>query len=347
LKTFPRLSIVLGIAVVAISGCTTSQLGVTPNINFRPVNGKLFAAVGTANIDGEAALNVVATFRGPNGLSAVPISNATIAGPAGFGGPAGSLDPGAGLAVVPLGSAANNFTLQNALFGQSTNLAAIDLYGAGPPSDSAPNSAPNLYPAQPQFADVSAGSAAAFAVCPGPPVPLYGGPPAYPVAQQNFGYPEGFYIVASGLPPTGNYTVTLSYAQNGKVTNTSVAAPLGAASVLPTMAAPTYVSDGAGGGSGTVSVPAGVTEVLVNVIETNGGGCSPGAKYATALIKASGPQPYTIPGGTLDVGSSLAVQAVGFDYDAFGLGPPSNFKQDPGLPAQADLTISAETAATE
>lgn len=342
-----RTSITAVVTAAALAGCTTNQLGVTPNAVFQPANGKLFVAVGTANIDGEADLNIVATFRQPNGLSAIPISSGTISGPAGFAGPGGSADPGAGLTTVPFGSRANNFVLQSGLTGgQTTNLAGIDLYGVGPVGTSQQNVPANLYPAQPQFDDVSAGSASAFSLC-GTPVPIYGGKPAYPGQQQSNGppgYPEGFYLMASGSPPVGAYTVTLSYSQNGKTTNVPATATLASNALLPTMAAPTYATDGAGGGSGTVNIPGGVTEVLVNIADN---GCFPAASYATVEVKGSGSQPYTIPPGTFATGDSLIVQAIGFDYNAYELGPPSDMTQNPGLPAHADVTVSGETGATE
>ena len=334
------------VAAAALTGCTTGQLSMVPNTTFTPANGKLFVAVGTANIDGEADLNVVATFRSPNGLSAIPISSATIAGPAGFIGPSGSGDPGADLTTVPLGSALNNFVLQSGLTGgQTTNLAGIDSYGVGPVGTSQQNVPENLYPAQPQFGDVSAGSQAAFGVC-GSEIPIYGGAPAYPGQLQPNGppgFPEGFYLVASGAPPAGTYNLVLSYSQNGTTTNVPGSVSLSSTALLPTLAAPTYTSDGNGGGSGTVNVPAGVTEVLVNVLQADPNhGCFPGDVYASVEVKGSGSQPYTIPSGTFATGSSIVVQAIGFDYNAVELGPPQDMSQNPGLPAQADVTVSPE-----
>lgn len=337
-------------AMISLAGCSTNQLGVTPNITFNPAQGQLFATVGTANIDGQAGLNLVATFRSPNGLTAAPISNATISGPAGFAGLAGSADPGAGAATVPLGSQQNNFTLQSCLLGCSTLLAGIDMYGVGPPGNSASNSAPNSYPAQPQFGD--GGGAPELTVCGNTEVPFYGGPPAYPVAGQNLGYPEGFYMLDLGVaPPTGAYNVALSFSQNGSVSNVNGAANLASGVLLPTMALPTYVSDGAGGGSGTVTVPAGVTEVLVNILDAGSAGgspsCFPAAAYFTVLVKGAGVQNYVLPAGSIPTGENVVVQAIGFDYNAFELGPPTDMQQNPGLPTHADLTISGEILVTE
>jgi hypothetical protein len=353
------LKAVVSAAVISLAGCSTNQLGVTPNIQFTPAQGQLFATVGTANIDGQAGLNVVATFRSPNGLTAVPISNATISGPAGFAGLAGSNDPGAGATTIPIGSAQNSFSLQSCLLGCNTHLAGIDMYGVGPPGNSANNSAPNTYPAQPQFGDN--GTDPAVDACaprgapPAPPggeIPFYGGPPAYPNGGQNLGFPEGFYMMDLGVaPPTGAYNVTLTYSQNGNTTNVPATANLASGALLPVIGAPTYVSDGAGGGSGTVTVPAGVTEVLVNILDAGSAGgapaCFPAAGYFTVLIKGAGAQNFTLPAGSIAAGENVVVQAIGFDYNAFELGPPTNLQQNPGLPAQADLTISGENVVTE
>jgi hypothetical protein len=339
-------------AVILLAGCSTNQLGVTPNIQFNPAQGQLFATVGTANIDGQAGLNLVATFRSPNGLSAVPISNATISGPAGFAGPGGSADPGnSGATTIPIGSQQNSFSLQSCLLGCNTHLAGIDMYGVGPPGNSAPNSAPNTYPAQPQFGD--AGGAPELTACGSTEIPFYGGPPAYPSPGQNVGFPEGFYMMDLGVaPPTGAYNVALSYAQNGGTTNVPVTANLGSSVLLPVIAAPTYASDGAGGGSGTVTVPAGVTEVMVNILDAGSStagppACFPATAYFTVLVKGAGVQNYTLPAASIPVGENVVVQAIGFDYNAFELGPPTDMLQNPGLPAQADLTISGETLVTE
>jgi hypothetical protein len=99
-------------------------------------------------------------------------------------------------------------------------------------------------------------------------------------------------------------------------------------------------------------VPAGVTEVLVNILDAgsaSAGGpvCFPASGYFTVLIKGAGAQNYTLPGGSIVLGENVVVQAIGFDYNAFELGPPTNLQQNPGLPAQADLTISGERVVTE
>src|SRR6202011_2182250 len=203
LKHFVRL-IVAGVALT-LGACTTGQLNVTPPLHFTPVSAVLQMSVGTVNFNGNPGLNVLATDRAPSGFTAIPDNTATLTGPGGFAGPAGSADPGSGSASVALGSAVNAFPLASG----STIFAAADGYGLGPPGSS--SSAVSAFPAQPQFGDTVpiGGTFSAQRA-------LYGNPPAYPAASGSAGYPEGFYLVAlTAPPPTGTYTLTVSFSQNG------------------------------------------------------------------------------------------------------------------------------------
>src|ERR1700730_11328128 len=186
-----------------LGACTTGQLNVTPPLHFTPVSAVLQMSVGTVNFAGGAVgLNVFETDRAPSGYTAIPDNTATLTGPGGFAGPAGSADPGSGGASVPLGSALNAFPLASG----STVFAAADGYGMGPPGSS--SNAVSAFPAQPQFRDAVAGAATAFSAARA----LYGGPPAYPAPTKTNGYPEGFYLIAlAGAPPTGVYTLTVSF----------------------------------------------------------------------------------------------------------------------------------------
>jgi hypothetical protein len=360
-----------------LCACSTGAASTTPPITSStasPSNSKLMFAVGTVNFAGVGmGINVLETFRGTNGYSAVPINTATLSGPAGFSGPAGSLDPGAGAPVVPLGSILNSFIIGNA--GNGTILASADGFGMGPPSSA--TSGLNFYPAQPQFADATPGGQAFFPAPPTAPgqqprpsgaLPIYGGQPAYPAAPLvssaldsqlliPSGWPEGFYVVAlDATPPSGTYTLNVGYTQNSVASSTTATATLNNATVLPPFG---IVVTSTGNGGATVTLPflpPGITEVVANVIDTNvppatGATCYAGAGVATVVFKATGTQ--TIPsnlgqGGspTFCSGDFLAAYGYGFDYDDVGLGPPSNTKQAPALPAQADVSITA-TSATE
>jgi len=99
-----------------------------------------------------------------------------------------------------------------------------------------------------------------------------------------------------------------------------------------------------GGGTVTVAVPAGVTEVLVNFRDATSGA------YATKFLPnpgaAAGTLTATIPAGTFASGDSLRVQAIGFDYADYELGPPNNTSQTPPMPASADMTVSTTVSTT-
>lgn len=365
------------LVAAALCACSTGASSTTPPITSStasPSNSKLMFAVGTVNFAGAGiGINVLETFRGANGYSAVPINTATLSGPAGFAGPAGSFDPGAGAAIIPLGSILNSFVIGNA--GGGSILASADGFGMGPPSSS--NSGLNFYPAQPQFADVTPGGQAFFPAPPAQPgapprpsgaLPIYGGQPAYPAAPLvpsalssqlliPSGWPEGFYIVAlDATPPSGTYSLNVAYTQNGTTLASGATATLNNATVLPPFGI-VVTSTGNGGAAVTLPfLPPGITEVVVNVIDTNvppatGATCYTGAGVATVVFKATGTQ--TIPGTlgqggapTFCAGDLLAAYGYGFDYDDVGLGPPSNTKQAPVLPAQADVSITA-TSTTE
>ena len=335
--------VVAGVAL-ALSACTTGQLNVTPPLQFTPVSAVLQMSVGTVNFAGAAVgLNVFETDRAPSGFTAIPVNTATLTGPGGFAGTAGSADPGSGSASVPLGSALNAFPLASG----STIFASADGYGMGPPGSS--SSAKSPFPVQPQFFDGVPGASTAFSG----PRSLYGSPPAYPAASGSAGYPEGFYLLAlSSAPPTGVYTLTVNYTQNGNPYGQTASATLSSNATLATLPSPSYVSSAAGGGSGTITVPAGVTEVLINFSDRCPAappfpaGCAAANAIrarATALIHGAGLQGYVIPNSAgFATGDRIRVQAFGFDYNAFELGPPTNLSQTPPMPAQADVTVAAQ-----
>jgi hypothetical protein len=333
-----RIGLVLVTLAVGLGSCTTGQLNVTPPLTFSPTNAALQMSVGTVNFAGSAAgLNVLETDRSPSGFTAIPVNTVVLTGPSGFAGPAGSADPGSGAAAVPLGSHNDSFPVASF----TTNLAAADGFGIGPPGSSSSSISP--FPVQPQFLDAVSGAVASFPA----QLPIYGGQPAYPPPSGPIGYPEGFYLLAlSSPPPTGTYTLTVSYSQNGNSGSQTATATLASNALLPTIAAPSYTSDGKGGGSGSVTIPAGITETFVQITATNSRGAVLGS--ATVVLKATGAQAFSIPDSVgLPAGATLVVQAFGFDYDDFGLGPPGNLAQKPALPAQADVSVSAALVTTE
>lgn len=359
-----------------LAACTTGQTNTTPPITpGNPgggpgPNGTLVfqMSVGTINFGGFASgLNVLETFRGSNGYTALPITQATLRGPAGFRGPAKSKDPGSGKTVIPIGSVANQFVVGTGISPPSTIFAAADGWGIGPPSCSCGGI--NFYPMQPQFDDVTV----AGTLVP-QPEPFYGGPPAYPPATLvasslsqlvsiPSGWAEGFYLIGlHAPPPVGTYTLDATYQQNGAYGTKRTTATLHSARLLPSVfGQPVVNSDNHGGLIVDMTLPRGVKQAIVNVIDANvppsppqpgGLPCPTGLGFATLVFDASGKQ--RIPddlgnygaGGapTFCKGDLLNIQVLGFDYDDVGLGPPFNSQQRPHLPVQADVTYSAEIA---
>ena len=120
--------------------------------------------------------------------------------------------------------------------------------------------------------------------------------------------------------------------------------------------------DGNGGGSGTVTVPSGVTETLVYVadVQIAPSGVASTRYYTVGPMTGTGTLSYTLPdalgpcngnncqsgsGATPTLGSSdlVFVSAVGYDYPAFESDPPGNTQQKPVIAngsGQADITMS-------
>jgi hypothetical protein len=359
-----RLRLAFLTATVLATGCTTGQANTTPTISSGGGGGQngnyvLQLSVGTANFSGAAVgLNVLETFRDASGFTAVPITSTVLLTPSSLRGVAASKDPGAhAVGRFPLGSVGNTFLIGGA--GAQTEIAGADGFGLGPPSCSCPGV--NLYPMQPQFAD-NPKLAVAFPGHSGEP--FYGGPPAYPPtvlaasSQSSLvsipsSWPEGFYMMGFSHVPSGKYTLQASYSQSGRSTTVSARAKLNAAHVLPEMQFPLLTPHKDGSIDVQLSLPRGVKQALVYVIDANvppspGATCITGLGFATVLFNHSGTQKISANLGNYGQGGAqtfcngdlIEGQAFGFDYDDFDLGPPMNVEQRPALPAQADMTIS-------
>ena len=114
-----------------------------------------------------------------------------------------------------------------------------------------------------------------------------------------------------------------------------------AVTTLPAYPAATYVSAGNGGGTFTVSPPAGVTESLIIILSGTSEVASVETKSTTAVL----------PAGTLTVGTAYTDYVVGADYPLVENGPPANTSQKPTLTTNAngtaDLTVSGTAGFTE
>ncbi len=352
-------SLVAGaVAAGLLCGCTTGQSSTTPPVNFTSSNPVLQLSVGTINFSQIAVgLNVLETFRGNNGFTAIPVNTATLTGPAGFVGTPGSADPGSGQPQIPIGvtSARNVFSIGPAL---TTMLDAADGFGIGPPLSS--TTAQNPYPEQPQFLDGVGKLNPYFAEAFPQTQPIYGGPPAYPLpttlssANGDFlnvwsGWSEGFYMLALLQPaPSGTYALQVRYQQNGVNGSKTATATLNGRILLPPIPPPQIAAQGTGANLFVIITP-GIVSALVNVLDVNSlmppsptQTCVAGVSFATLAVKHTGN--YTIAGTlgpngspTFCPGDELVAQVYGFDYDDMPLGPPGNVSQRPALPKQADV----------
>ncbi len=170
-----------------------------------------------------------------------------------------------------------------------------------------------------------------------------GFPPAYsPASQSAAGYATGF-ILTGALPTAGaTYGIKTIVMTNGQNQPYAAQATLPATlTVLGNEAAPSYASGGAtGGGTFTVTVPAGVTETLVVVF--NGS-----TEVASAETKGTS---ATLPANTLTPGTSYSAYAIGADYPLVEAGPPANTSMTPkltGAGGTSDLTASGVTGFTQ
>jgi len=164
----------------------------------------------------------------------------------------------------------------------------------------------------------------------------FGGPPAFDPNKDNMGLrdglsnlgsgvlgiPEGFTMFENVAVSAGTYTMSLVVPTgfNGPTPTSATVtatAKMASTATLPTLAAPTLTTDGAGGG--TVTLPAadfsgGITEVYVQIIDTGDGaatncqgplGADGGAGPVYYTLVAKAPGTYTLPdtdGPNLDVG---------------------------------------------
>jgi hypothetical protein len=384
------LSRALSLAVLPLlAACSTTAT--IPNTTQASLSAnKLQFAVGTANIgqDGAIGVNFVTTLRQPNGLSGVLADSPTITGPGAFRvpGASGGAYPGVGpnpdantnhigsSPQVPL----TNKGLVNSTLGTFTGVFS---YGFGPFNSDQSTTSGAYYPGNPSSTGgngftssaydgtslVAAATSSGDATQPLPffsadPMDYVTGPPAVPFFNNgtypaNFaGYSPGFAVFET-TPVAGSYSLAVKVAaQNASPITYSSTATLSTTAALPAMATPTFAKDGAGGGSVTVTVPAGVTEAMIYVVDAPAGG--PATYYSIGPITASGTYPLPdnlgacIGSGcqngaganqSIHAGDTYFVSAVGFDYPAFQSAPPNNKQQTPaitGANGQADITMS-------
>jgi hypothetical protein len=190
-------------------------------------------------------------------------------------------------------------------------------------------------------------------------LPFLLGPPAVPdfhnstVSAGFLGYDSGFTAFAA-TPVAGTYSLTINVPAT--VTQTAAtftqAATLASVAPLGAEATPVVVtSTGDGGATFTVApAPAGVTNQTLYIVDVASLSGLPtmysfeaGASGTFTLSKTSGPTVSGTATAPFATGDAIFAYVVGSDYDIVSLAPPSNVTEAPGLPAQADVTISKVT----
>jgi hypothetical protein len=353
-QSFTSLAAVALVGLVA--GCTSGNSGIEPPFTAANLsNDKVGLNVGVATYYNASAavtqgLNVVATFRQPNGLSATLLNTPSLTGP--FTVPAVSTagtDAGTNhLSGSP--QALPGTTAIKTTFGQNGGVFA---YGFAPENSTTSGAANYAKYALPFFDKFDIGSQLKF----------IGGPPAYPNTQSPSypagfqGFPMGFTIFGGGLlPVAGAYSLSVNIpsANNPGATLVSNTATIANTAGLPAFAAaPTFTSDTTGGGTVACTAPAGVTETIVELRDETAG------LYYTSVVQGGGAVSTTFTdklgpisnsgaaSATLAAGDSYDVQCIGVDYPAFEAGPPANVQQLPNLgTGQADITISQTATGT-
>jgi hypothetical protein len=354
-KISPSIAAValLGIA----TGCTSGNSGLQPGYTSANLSSdKLQAAVGVATFnDGTIGLNVVASWRQPNGDSATGLSTPSITGPSTFvvpasaeaGDDAGTNVISGSLQVLP-GQSAKPSTL-------STNN-GIFSYGIQPDNSQNTGSLISSFNTLPFYAADEDPNC----TLPSPPGPcpqdqFIGGPPAYPNFR-NGNYPAAFNGYSEGFttfyatPVGGTYGVnlTIQTSNAGTYVSPTASATLTSTKGLPAWTTtPVLTPDGSGGAKITFKPPAGVTETIVNVQDETSGGVftAVAAAGVTSVAIPGNIGPGNPPTTTFASGSSpdmLLVQLIGVDYPAFEAAPPINTSQLPvltGPAGQTDITF--------
>lgn len=356
---------------------------------------KLQLAVGTARIgqDSTVGLNVVATLRQPSGASAVLANQPTLTLPAGMTVPSGmpgaytgivagigpNVDAGtntiSGSPQVPL----NNASLVNSTLGTFTGVFS---YGFGPfNSDQNTSSTGAYYIGVPNSSGGNGFESSIYANSNSmvvaqnvgdvtQPLPFFSsdpmdyvvGPPAVPFFN-NGQFPVGFAGYSPGFTVFELAPVAGSYGLNANVAATNASpitykanATLASTAALgPISVSFTSDANQDGGGTGSVNVPAGVTETEVFIWDANSNlYFTVGPLTGTGVVNYTfpnnlGPCTTTCPQPSMAAGDTILVSAVGYDYPAFEAGPPGNKSITPaitGSNGQADLTMSPVTTQT-
>jgi hypothetical protein len=293
----------LGAIAFALAGCGSSPNQTVPNQANLSSNTLQFA-VGTANMYGlGTALNVVATYRQPNGNSGTLLNSPTItlpvaipggssAGAAGTGYDACSTAPSAPATGETRITSTPQAVLSNAVtsFGQSGGVYGLGIEpfnaqgqgdctpastgATGTPFQVAPYPVPLYDSLSPSFAG-AAGDPNAFVPWGGPPAFLLTGSTTSVVGNGNYpagtaGVSEGIDVFAGIAPvPSGQYTLSLAIPTTtaGTSTPTATFTLPAALTLLGNATAPAYVPGATGGGTFGFVMPTSATEAYLQITD--------------------------------------------------------------------------------
>ncbi len=352
-KLIERTGLFAALSIAA--GCSSGQSSAEPpttGVNVSAYKAQLAVGVATF-VDGSKGLNVVATFRQPNGLSGTLVNTPTITGPAAFRVPAGmgGVDGGtnhiSGSPQVPPLDTPASTTL-----GES---GGVFTYGLAPDNSDTSGSLYN-YVYDGAFYDAS--GALTGADSGGNPIEFRGGPPSYPNVLDGT-YPAGFegftqgFVTFDAAPVAGTYGLSIVVAAGNAATQVITASPSGtiantAGSLGAITVTPTFVEDGKGGGTASCTTPATAFETLVDVTDVTA------TTFFSSVVKGGGAITTTFApnlgastggpaGPTLTSGDEYSVSCIATNYPAFESGPPSNLQELPtitGANGQADISFS-------
>lgn len=332
---------------LALPACTSNQIAAPAVTQANVTLSQLQFQVGTANIAGHPGLNAVVTFRQPNGLSALLVNTPVITLPFTNSAPVALAGTDAGtnhIGGTPQGP--NGVAEPAATFSQSVGAFAYGLLASNSITSGTNNSV--FYPAtnsQPYYAALIGVTPRAYYIGPGNAfVPNFNDGS---LGTTFVGYPSGFTAFALA-PVAGTYSLAAGVsAVNATVPTFTATTTLTSTALLPAFPPAVYASDGVGGGTVSVTVPLGVTETLVDVIDRQRG------NYYTLVIRGTGPQTATlapnlgppVPGASgfgpsILPGNGVRLLAAGFDYPAIEAVPVGS------APPQAPVINNAGTACT-
>lgn len=374
---------------LCLSGCGGGATTQPPTIAEDPVaSTTLQFAVGVATISTQGGasvskgLNVVETLRGSAGLSGVLLDVPSITGPTTL---AITNDSVRNLPITAQFAGSDYGT--NRITQATLDQPQYSRFFAGPLA----NGIGSVYPSVGAFGyglcPCNANSGPANGVAPmysalglpiyyAPALYYYGGPPLFPsvapeISAQGFvGYSIGFTDFAIA-PVPGAYRLDVAVPPNFQTPPTSTAPVLSATAQLtslaglPAFATPTFTSDSRGGGSISMTVPAGATEAMA-FVEADPLSAGSGAldacntahrttSFYTVLATGSGTHVLSLPDslGAPDASGAptasicsqqpYRVYAVAFDYPAYEAAYPNDLSRTPTIAAssgQADISTS-------